>query len=610
MGRTLKWIVIAVGAVVTGDAFAHPCELLTADCLDHPNTPGGQRTHMDHAQRLLITGPNVWYRRVRKNEASCSFKNGQFAVFHPSQQCLGPNNDTAITTGWQPITSLTSVSPVPTALSPQELIVGLTEAPLSPNSRTWVTGGYINTPLGQSQHWRNPEDPGQEACFGGGDLLPCYASNMGPSWWQVRLGTDSMADCSGSIELCGDVVAACDADPQDDCTANLISFPYAILAQGSFATAIGNYPQVCAGFRPPDSPCGEPPPGGSLDNAQFITLSPDGNYLYASSYGVDGKGGISSYRRDPTNGGLTHIQSIAGLCGSAACDAIKPIGLAIPPDGQHLYAVDGAAHPGNVVAYTRILSGADAGKLQCKGRFSSNGLTRPTYIASSNSHVVVSSGSDTNQLTLFTRNLTTGDLVFVSHAGASAGGCPGSQYCGMSVVAISPDATTAYAAATHAQAILECKIAVPPFGCLKVAVFGSPQTVALSEDGLNVYFTPDAVTRVLPTSLKYHDSNRASVAAGLLWLFGLKCLGASCELIQSDARLGAYTSKTISSGDYFPLVLSQDNRHLYVLDRKDGSPSGEIIWFDAAETDWSVKPKLDSIGTEGGAGIVDCNWGP
>ncbi len=149
-----------------------------------------------------------------------------------------------------------------------------------------------------------------------------------------------------------------------------------------------------------------------LDNASSVSVSPDGNFVYTTSFNDNA---VSVYSRDVSGslGSLTFVEAhkneVGGIVGINGTYHLK-----ISPDGNHVYVAGSEDHA--VAVFNR---NAIDGTLTYMTTYWNNvdgieGMEGAAYIdmPSDGNHVYIV-GSDENAVAVFQRNVLTGTLSFV-----------------------------------------------------------------------------------------------------------------------------------------------------------------------------------------------------
>jgi 6-phosphogluconolactonase (cycloisomerase 2 family) len=242
-----------------------------------------------------------------------------------------------------------------------------------------------------------------------------------------------------------------------------------------------------------------------LGRPSVVVVSPDGKNVYVTAAGSES---VVVFSREPDTGRLTflesHVNGVDGVLGLKT-----PIGLAISPDGQHVYATGG-----EVLAMAIFSRNPDTGALtfvEAVDVFGSLGDIDSTYavaVSPDNSSVYVT-GTDNSRtdsaIAVYSRNPDSGQLALVEMLQNGVKGIDGLR--DLTWITVSPDNRNVYAvniwhtmvvfsrdpgtsALTFAQ-VLEDDVDVVNNGLLGV------HQVLVSPDNQHVYVTSrrgDSVT--------------------------------------------------------------------------------------------------------------------
>ena len=245
--------------------------------------------------------------------------------------------------------------------------------------------------------------------------------------------------------------------------------------------------------------------GGTVDGLASVVkvaISPDGKHVYAASIGDNA---VAAFARDPATGELSFVE--AEKDGVGGTDGLgSAFGVAVSPDGEHVYAV--ANGDNSIAAFARSpITGAltfvefeEDGSGGVDGMNSADDVT----VSPDGKHVYVSAFGEGAVVT-FSRNSHTGAIEFVEVDKDGIGGVDGTA--GASGVEISPDGKHVYATGqtddalaafsrnptTGALTFVGClEDSGGPSGCPSTgAVDGlnSVTSVAVSSDGKHVFTT-------------------------------------------------------------------------------------------------------------------------
>lgn len=221
--------------------------------------------------------------------------------------------------------------------------------------------------------------------------------------------------------------------------------------------------------------------GRGLSRARAIAVSPDGRHVYATATFADS--GLAAFARDPEQlGALVQLSGSDGCINETGADGCAigralgfPIGVAVSPDGRHVYAA--AAGSSAIVVFARdkttgrltqlpdpdgCLVDASAPITGCTN--TARALSGPESVAiSRDGRSVYAVSLSSAAITVFARDKTTGKLAqlpgpagcVVDAAGAPIAGCDQSArgLAGAGSVAVSKDGRNVYVAADGADAV-------------------------------------------------------------------------------------------------------------------------------------------------------------
>jgi 6-phosphogluconolactonase (cycloisomerase 2 family) len=231
-----------------------------------------------------------------------------------------------------------------------------------------------------------------------------------------------------------------------------------------------------------------------LSGAEGVVVSPDGNFVYVAG---EFDSSVAVFRRNPTTGTLTFVEckrdgsgGVDGLGGAAF--------LTMSPDGNHVYAV--GLNDNSVAVFSRNPTTGTLTFVECKkdGSGGVDGLSGACGVAiSPDGRSVYVAGYRDNAVAAFSRNLTTGALTYMGCSKDGSGGVDGLE--GAAAVTVSPDGGSVYVAsygddavavfsrnaATGALSYVECK----KDGSGSVDGLDFAIGVAISPDGSDVYVT-------------------------------------------------------------------------------------------------------------------------
>jgi len=182
-----------------------------------------------------------------------------------------------------------------------------------------------------------------------------------------------------------------------------------------------------------------------LDNPYSVTVSPDGNHVYAASYADDA---LAVFSRDPVTGELTFVEVVKD--GEGGVDGLNGArSVTVSPDGNHVYAagyVDDALAVFSRDPLTGRLSFVEAAK---NGEGGVQGLNGARFVTVSpdGSHVYTAAYLDFG-VVVFERDPATGELSFVQHFTSPSG------LDDPTSVAVAPDGNSVYATGMAVDAVV------------------------------------------------------------------------------------------------------------------------------------------------------------
>ena len=295
---------------------------------------------------------------------------------------------------------------------------------------------------------------------------------------------------------------------------------------------------------------------GPFVGSRAIALSPNGRNLYVAS---SGSNAIAIFKRNRSTGFLTQSGGKAGCVAVKAAEGCGlafglrgPNSIAISPDGRSLYATS----------------------------------------------------RDSGSITSFARNPRTGALKQIPKAGCISGpaipGCtPGRALSGPDVVTISPDGDNVYVGSFFGNAIAVfnrktsgtltqptdetgCITEVATSGCAQGLALDSPEGMAVSGDGENVYVATAVSNAVLSFS-RDTDSGALTQAIG-----GTGCIvDAALSGCTTGNQIDGANAVAVSPGDDDVYVTSLISTSLTSFSRSSDSgsllqlpgKSGCVLWL-------------------------------
>jgi 6-phosphogluconolactonase (cycloisomerase 2 family) len=246
---------------------------------------------------------------------------------------------------------------------------------------------------------------------------------------------------------------------------------------------------------------------GGVDGLRFVesvTVSPDGDHVYAASKGDDA---VAVFDRNKSSGALTFVEMQQD--GAGGVDGLDDArSLTVSPDGNHVYALGYSDDA--IVAFWRngatgALTFADV-KMHTSPAYTMNELdgARSVAVSPDGNHVYVAARQD-DALTAFSREGTTGELHRIETVNESMP--PVDGLTGANSITVSPDGKHVYVASVEDDAVAVFSRTVP-LGTLDfvemeqdnlggVDSLNFATSVIVSPDGKHVYVTAaidDAIT--------------------------------------------------------------------------------------------------------------------
>ncbi len=308
--------------------------------------------------------------------------------------------------------------------------------------------------------------------------------------------------------------------------------------------------------------------GRGLAQAESVTVSPDGKFVYVGSYADAATGAapsLTAFSRDPVTGALTQLSGTAGcytadgssVAGPHTCTQVPAMGngdgrdLAITSDGRFAYLVNSHSisadpSPASIVVFSRDPATGVLTRLPgTAGCVSADGSSQ----AGPNTCQTLATLAEP-----FSVTLSSDDRFLYVNDGVN----PGSV---KRIHVLARDTSTG--ALSEIQCLAEGPN--PPAGCTTARDVGGSDTLVLSPDGLHAY---DGDTNA-HHALSVFDRDPAT---GLL---SQKGGAAGCLSQTGQDDTGAATCGVARATGY-GLVMSPDGHTLYVTAGGDGHTNGGL----------------------------------
>lgn len=195
-----------------------------------------------------------------------------------------------------------------------------------------------------------------------------------------------------------------------------------------------------------------------LHGAFYVTVSPDGEHVYAAGYL---ESALVAFRRDRVTGRLTFVEarrdSIGGVSGLRG-----PSSISLSPDGRHVYVAGAGDNAVAVFSRDNRTGRLAFVEAQQDGVGGVEGLQGVKSVAvSPNGRHLYAAGWDEHALAVFTRDRVTGRLTFVEVVRDGVAGVDGLR--GASCVVVSPDGggKHVYVAGNWVQAVSVFRVLRP-----------------------------------------------------------------------------------------------------------------------------------------------------
>ena len=347
----------------------------------------------------------------------------------------------------------------------------------------------------------------------------------------------------------------------------------------------------------------------AMSRATFATTSPDGAFLYVVGRGDDS---LVIFARDPLDGGLDYVGRStwtgSTLPGGTIPDLDRPTGIAISPDGVHLYvtARRTSPSPSTIVVFARSAANGGLAYLGSlvNGIGGVDGIENAQSLTmSADGGNVYVPGFDANAVLAFARDPSTGALTPLDTETDGVGGVDGLE--APQKVAESPDGAYLYCASQSRPAVTPGLGGVTVFardaagaldfvelqqqGSGGVDGLWAPRDVALSPDGKHLY------------TANYGRSNEMPPKPGGLAVFARDPVDGRLAFVDS------YDETEFNVTNPLSVAVSPDGRSVYLVAQGlaplyDGSLV--VLARDAATGTLSLRQRFDDdvAGVDGLAG--------
>ncbi len=185
-----------------------------------------------------------------------------------------------------------------------------------------------------------------------------------------------------------------------------------------------------------------------IEKPHSITVSPDGNHVYVAGEGDDA---IAVFSRNSLTGDLTYVEMKKdGVLGVDGLEGAKSV--TVSPDGNHVYATGWAENA--LAVFSRNSSNGVLTYVEMKknGAGGVDGLDGvKSVIVSPDGNHVYTAAENQSTVAVFSRNLSTGALTYVEMKKNGVGGVTGLD--GAQSVTVSPDGNHVYATSDNDDAI-------------------------------------------------------------------------------------------------------------------------------------------------------------
>ena len=185
-----------------------------------------------------------------------------------------------------------------------------------------------------------------------------------------------------------------------------------------------------------------------LDGAKLVTVSPDGNHVYAAAENDDA---VAVFSRNSSTGALTYVEMKKdGVGGVDGLDGAQSV--TVSPDGNHVYAT--SYNENAIAVFSRNSSTGKLTYVEMKknGVGEVRGLDEvKSVVVSLDGKHVYTAAENESAIAVFSRNLSTGELTYVEMKQDGVGGVDGLDNA-LSIT-VSPDGKHVYSAGQGDDAV-------------------------------------------------------------------------------------------------------------------------------------------------------------
>ena len=343
-----------------------------------------------------------------------------------------------------------------------------------------------------------------------------------------------------------------------------------------------------------------------LHGAYAVTVSPDGNNVYALGYYSNS---IVHYDRDASTGKLTEKFSELG---DYTTDLAGVCGLTVSPDGKNVYAVTTKHPKPKIVRWDRDLS---TGVLTNKVWIFEPALPHGVTVSPDGKNVYAV-GTDTSKIVWWDRDSSTGGLTNRKEL------TPTDKLDGGRSVTVSPDGKNVYAVAESSHSIVHWDRDASTGGLTEqVAVIDTTNlngaySVSVSPDGKNVYVAAknsrsivywdrDASTGKLTNKIVIDDNpNLHSVSSVIVSPDGKNVYAvAGRDIFEQNSKSIVHWNRNAATGALTNKAVLIDKDNLNGAGSVAMSPDGKniyaVAWFSKSIVHWNTVRLPSCVDTDG-----------